>query len=878
MSNNGKSSWRSLAGSCELCGLLHKETTASANDHSPRTSSAVPNRTSVTLPPDQVSLRSLPRGSPAPVPSRQLTPVPSVTLQVSDAPPPTLGHSGTPQFSSASAQQQADLRQLWDEAITKVQNSADAERLAEVIQAQQNTRPGDPDVTLAGLMSRLEIEMERVGLKGKIADFMGRVVPHLNRFAIVGDIAVSTNPNPAALPWAAVRFMLLNLTAGEEIRGKIIEGIVEITILEFECSVYQEVHLASPSSGHQTTRQRLRDVIIEVFVLSIRLLGFALQRQRSAMKGMTDAFRVEDFADYIRDLAVVKVRLHDAGHLCDMYHSFDSRGQLRELHDLVRHDVNEGAVERARLQLKDLLINPKDAFDHIHHPENSFCLEDTRVAVLQDIETWSRDSKDPRICWLPGLAGTGKSTISRTVARDLKGKSLGASFFFKKGTGNRGDGRFVISVIAYQLALNFPPIRPHILVAAKEDPASAMAPMKVQWQRLIINPLLNLQDNELEKPLVIIIDALDECEEDDRKRILQLLQMSCPAALRVFITSRPELDIEGQFLAHQQLHQEIVLHRVDIGTIEKDITTFLQHTVEEFVLEYNQRHPQKHLQMDRKWPGETRFKLLVQRSLPLFIAAATFIRMIKDRHWVKSPDYKIDFIVQESTTVNSQYEALYQPVLGIILSGCPEEDRGRVVESFVDVVGSFILLASPLSVIALANLLGLDTWEVIGQIDPLRSVIDVPSGDGKIELFHLSFRDYLLSKSAGELQVDEAKGHARLAKKCIDLLKAKLKKNICGLGSPGTRISQVDPLIVDMHLPAEIQYACLYWAAHLKLSGTYFGDPEEDDKAQIILEFLQTFFSNWMEVLCLIGKVNDSLIILDQLQAIVDVRVVLSTL
>lgn len=90
-----------------------------------------------------------------------------------------------------------------------MKNSPDGEKLAEVIQVQQNTHSGDTDVTLMGLMSRLQNEMGRVGLKGKIADLMGKVVSHLNRFAIVGDIAVSTNPNPAALPWAAVRFILL---------------------------------------------------------------------------------------------------------------------------------------------------------------------------------------------------------------------------------------------------------------------------------------------------------------------------------------------------------------------------------------------------------------------------------------------------------------------------------------------------------------------------------------------------------------------------------------------------------------------------------------------------------------------------------------------
>lgn len=172
---------------------------------------------------------------------------------------------------------------------------------------------------------------------------------------------------------------------------------------------------------------------------------------------------------------------------------------------------------------------------------------------------------------------------------------------------------------------------------------------------------------------------------------------------------------------------------------------------------------------------------------------------------------------------------------------------------------------------ALANLLELDAWEAMSQIDPLRSVIDVPSEDGKIKLFHLSFRNYLLSKSAGELQVDEANCHAKLAKRCINLLKAKLKTDICGLGSPRTRIREIDPAIVDKHLSAEVQYACLYWAFHLGMSGTRLGNPVEDNDARSTLEFLQAFFSNWVEVLCLLRKVDDSIVILDQLQTIVDV-------
>jgi cytidylate kinase len=66
------------------------------------------------------------------------------------------------------------------------------------------------------------------------------------------------------------------------------------------------------------------------------------------------------------------------------------------------------------------------------------------------------DSEDKRcIFWLNGLAGTGKSTIARTVARRyFEQKRLAASFFFLRGGGDVGyTSKFFIS-IAVQLTHN----------------------------------------------------------------------------------------------------------------------------------------------------------------------------------------------------------------------------------------------------------------------------------------------------------------------------------------------------------------------------------------------------------------------------------------
>ncbi|TXB95921.1 hypothetical protein FocTR4_00016446 [Fusarium oxysporum f. sp. cubense] len=728
--------------------------------------------------------------------------------------------------------QQVRFQQLWKEAIDNAKASKDGGKLSEVIRVQEQASVEDAEITLPALIKRLETEMKRFDTRKRLAEAMERIVPHLNRFAVVGDIAVSTNPNPAALPWAAVRFLLLNLTAGEEIRGKVVEGIAEITVQVFECSVYHELYLASPASTDLPINTTLRQTIIDALSHCVRFLRFALRRQQAAAKAFTDVFRLEDFTGYLKDLLVSKDRLHDASSLCEMHHSSQSRDQLRSLHDLMvdmRLESSEREEEKVQSQLRDLLIDPKDCFDHIYHQHDSFCLEGTRVQVLDDIEQWAHNPSSPTICWLPGLAGTGKSTISRTISRNLKTKSLGASFFFKKGAGNRGNGRHLFSILAYQLALHLPPILPHILDAVKEDHSLTMAPIQIQWQKLILNPLVKLQDEGLTKPIVFVLDALDECDEQDRGEIFQL-------------------DIMGHF-ANEPLHREVVLHKLQVGTIESDFRVYLRQAMESFVVEYNRTHHQKHLQLSSDWPGEERFQLLLHKALPLFIAAATFVRMICDRHWAKSPDYKIDLIIDKSSRVNSAYETLYKPVLSLILSGAPDEDQDEVKKRFVDIIGSLVLLANPLSIFPLAKLLGVDTWSISSQVDPLRSVIDVPEDDSPLQLHHLSFRDYILSQSAGNLQVSETETQARLASRCLGLMRGTLKVDICGLLSPGKSHSDIEPSTVDEHLSVEIQRI------------------HDDDDAY---SFLQSFFTNWLEVLCLLRRVDDSLRMLQELQSVVD--------
>src|SRR5580700_7937182 len=111
-------------------------------------------------------------------------------------------------------------------------------------------------------------------------------------------------------------------------------------------------------------------------------------------------------------------------------------------------------------------IATRTASNTNYKPHVSLCLADTSVDILKDIMAWA-DGQDERcIFWLSGLAGTGKSTIARTIARKYYDEErLGASFFFSRGGGDASHaGRFFTS-IAVHLASKSPSIKRYICEA-----------------------------------------------------------------------------------------------------------------------------------------------------------------------------------------------------------------------------------------------------------------------------------------------------------------------------------------------------------------------------------------------------------------------------
>ncbi|KAJ9654373.1 hypothetical protein H2201_009008 [Coniosporium apollinis] len=505
------------------------------------------------------------------------------------------------------------------------------------------------------------------------------------------------------------------------------------------------------------------------------------------------------------------------------------------------------------------------AYNHWIWQHEDRCLPDTRVELRRQIMAWSQDPKAACIFWLNGMAGTGKSTISRTVASDLANeKRLAASFFFSRGRGDISHAGKFFTTIAAQLASRLPALRPSISKAVKDHFDISQRGLSEQWKHLIFEPLSSLENIQAHSTtLVVVIDALDECEgEDDIKVILQLLAEAknlTTIRLRVFVTSRPETPIRLGFRKMSgETHQDFVLHEIPPPIVSHDISVFFQHRLAGVKAERGWSTP---------WPGDQTIEQLVEKAAGLFIYAATTCRFIQDKKY--NPKDRLALILKGGAAGQSstkQLDGIYTQVLRhSIIEGCDMSEHKELLGRFTKIVGSIVTMFDVMAVKCLSKLLALPEWVVEVTLDSLRSVLDVPDlEDQPVRIFHPSFRDFLLDRERcfdSRFWIDEKERHISLFRNCLTLMSKHLRKDICDLRAPGTLTSEVSKDSIQNAVPSDVQYACRYWVHHFQRGSS---EPRDYER---ILQFLQQDFLHWLEALGLVGRVAEGILMVRTLES-----------
>jgi hypothetical protein len=157
-----------------------------------------------------------------------------------------------------------------------------------------------------------------------------------------------------------------------------------------------------------------------------------------------------------------------------------------------------------------------------------------------------------------GYVGSGKSAISLEICTKSESQGQPVASFFFRNAGERGRIWRFATTVADQMAAAVPETAPFVRTAATASPGLKNFPAPVtsvamQMQRLVYGPFKSAADRGpieslADRPFLIVIDGLDECEDKDEvgeliDSMLSFFDDNPFIPLRIFITSRVEQHI-----------------------------------------------------------------------------------------------------------------------------------------------------------------------------------------------------------------------------------------------------------------------------------------------------------------------------------------------
>ena len=488
------------------------------------------------------------------------------------------------------------------------------------------------------------------------------------------------------------------------------------------------------------------------------------------------------------------------------------------------------------------------------------CLKGTREELLKEISDWINNvEKDtPRIFWLHGPAGTGKSSIAHTIAHQFRElERLGSCFCFDRSLKENSRHKEVFSTIAQDLAKCDTSLRKQLAAVVRDDAAlKKTTDIVQQWEQLIMKPAKALSE-AIMGPIVIIMDALDESGNTASRRVLLRILGNAitnsritdlPPNLRILLTSRPLRDIHAALNSGTHVRQKS-MDSIPFESTKRDILHYVSDELSE---------------VDFGVPSQEIFTSLAGSSGQIFEwarLACAYIRGDDNSGTGLEPHERFNAIMTHSKNDHVPLlDGMYKFSLETIFPKKPplgQRDLG--LERFKSVMAQILGTMEPLCLDSLTSmrchfkdLAEIDIRIIVAPLAALLRGTTDPSVP--IRLLHASFADFLTDRDrSGEFFVDVHPIHNDLAFASLGIMREKLELNICDLPSsylPNSEVLDLDDRI-KICIPAELAYSCQFWTDHVR---------QAPFNSALAAE-VRGFFNNekflfWFEVLSLLKLVN----------------------
>ncbi|EDR06780.1 uncharacterized protein LACBIDRAFT_299652 [Laccaria bicolor S238N-H82] len=462
------------------------------------------------------------------------------------------------------------------------------------------------------------------------------------------------------------------------------------------------------------------------------------------------------------------------------------------------------------------------------------CMPGTRKDVLTLINTWLNDPNEPNIFWLSGSPGSGKTTIASTVVADFD--CLSGKFFFRRDEAELRDPDNLWRRIALDFSSGSSDFGKSISQALETQKADIRGlDISMQFEHLISKPLQEIFGTSV-KPLLVVVDALDECDSYD-KLLPSLVSWShLSKSLKLLITSRHYLKIQSRLRSVSVYHNLNTGHEVSAQTYD-DLEKY-------FVARFSEAN-----WLPPKWPGPDKISFLVRKAAGLFVWAKSAMDFILFDGG--DAEERLNIISAHSGEGIDVVDILYHQIISVALQGLRKPEK----TSLKLVLGSIIIAKNPLRIKDLTELLEVKDVllnSMLGKLSPILSISDA----GYLRICHQSVADFLLDfEHSQDLWLDPRFYSLCFAGSCLKLLNAKLRFNFFDLKTSyilNKNIPELNDHLESVKSTA-LDHASYFWASYLQEDC----DKTLQLKVQEALEtFLMVHLLHWLEIMSLMGTVN----------------------
>ncbi|XP_046849717.1 uncharacterized protein LOC124443228 [Xenia sp. Carnegie-2017] len=209
----------------------------------------------------------------------------------------------------------------------------------------------------------------------------------------------------------------------------------------------------------------------------------------------------------------------------------------------IKADVAE--IRSREKTSSDLEKLGKCDFDGLKEDLSKKLLQGTRQWLFEKLDTWFNDEDVSNVMVLIAGPGVGKSVFSAEVCRRYsEKKELAACHFCKYNRSDYRNPRMLIESLASNMCDTISGFKSQLNEGLKRKHSKIMI---ADAFRVLLNDPLHSLEND--KPMLLVIDALDESQANGKSELLDLIAKEfrrLPKWIKIFITSRPELPVQNE--------------------------------------------------------------------------------------------------------------------------------------------------------------------------------------------------------------------------------------------------------------------------------------------------------------------------------------------